>query len=166
VFGALLLLLLLIAIGATRHWEIALPVVGLLRLGEWLLRGVYCSVPVLVVGAAILAGFVRRTRRFPFMLALAACWGAGWTAVILVGIAMLAVGVYSPLVWQVLAPVGWLGLVAWLLGNRESAAMSFGERFRTVHEHRIRETNWAITWRCRSCGASRETGGFPRRTST
>jgi hypothetical protein len=134
VAGALLLLLLLIAIGASRHWEIALPVVGLLRFGEWLLRGTYCSVPVLAAGAAILSGFAGRTRGVPPMLALAACWGAGCTAVILVGIAMLALGVYSPLAWQVLAPFGWVGLAVWLVANRRSAATSLGERLRTTLE--------------------------------
>ncbi len=142
VLAILLLLLLLIAVGATFHWEISLPVVGLLRLGEWLVRGLYCSVPVLVAGTAIMAGLGRRRGSASPILALAAGWGAGWAAVILVGIVMLAAGVYSPLVWQILAPAGWLALVAWLIANRRSVYRFLGDCLRAGDRIDIPLISW------------------------
>lgn len=132
VLGALLLLLLLIAIGAARHWEIALPLAGLLRFGEWLARGTYCSVPVLVAGAVIVTRLWSRTSEPPPVVRLAACWGAGWAAVILVGLITLALGIYSPLLWQVLASAGWLALMGWLAVNRRSWSPTLRERLRTI----------------------------------
>jgi hypothetical protein len=142
VLGALLFLLLLIAIGATRRWEVSLPVVGLVRLGEWLVRGIYCSVPVLAAGAAILAFLSRTTRTVPPMLALAASWGVGWAAVILAGITMLAAGVYTPLVWPIIALAGWLGVSIWLIANRRSATSSFVELWHGVRQTHIPLLSW------------------------
>jgi hypothetical protein len=132
VLGTLLLLVLLVLIGAARHWEIALPMVGLLRFGEWLARGVYCSIPVLVAGAAISALLWRRGNEPPPLVRLAACWGAGWAAVIVIGIAALALGIYSPLLWQVLAPVGWIVLAGWLIVERRSWTTTLRDRLRAV----------------------------------
>jgi len=132
VLGALLLLLLLIAIGASLHWEIALPVAGLLQFAEWLARGVYCSVPVLVAGTAVVTVLWPETSKPPLTLKLAASWGAGWTSVILLGLMTLALGVYSPLLWQILALAGWLGLVVWLFAKRRSWSTALRERLSAI----------------------------------
>ena len=142
VFAALLLLLLLIVVGANLHWEISLPVVGLLRLGEWAVRGLYCSVPVLVLGTGIMAGLTRERGRTPAVMQLAAAWGAGWSAVMLFGIAMLASGTYSPLVWQVLAPLGWVALAVWLVAKRRYTTESLLELLGAVSRVHVPLISW------------------------
>jgi len=105
----------LIALGLFNHWNLTIPVVAVGRFLRWLIGGVICSVPVFAVGALLLGG---RLRDAPPALAAALRWGAGCVVVIVLGIAMLATGFYSPLIWHVLATLGWLGVVLWVAARR------------------------------------------------
>jgi hypothetical protein len=112
---ALLLIGALIAIGLREHWTLALPVTGLLRLLTWLVRGLYCSVPILAFGALLLPTVRRRAAELPAALTISLYWGAGSVLVIVVGLVTLAGGLYTPLLWQALAPIGWAAAGIWMV---------------------------------------------------
>ncbi|PWB70859.1 MAG: hypothetical protein C3F15_13360 [Holophagae bacterium] len=129
-WAALATVVLSIAVGAWRHWTVSLPVVGAVRLVEWLLCGVYASVPLLLIGAVIVRWVDRDVFRLPFVLALATTAAAGSTGVLLVGIGLLAAGVYTPVAWQLTAVVAWLVGLAWLAIARWRPLLDLWTRFR------------------------------------
>lgn len=107
----------LIVIGLNEHWNVALPVAGLLRFALWIVNGLYCSVPVLAIGWLVARLVDRRFLDRGSIETLAVAWAAGWIALIMIGIPLLATGTYQPLVWQILAPTIWLGLVVWAVAS-------------------------------------------------
>ena len=127
---ALATVLLSIAAGASQHWTVSLPVVGALRLLEWLLRGIYLAAPLVAIGALIMMCVDRDALRLPVVLTLATSAAVGSTAVMLVGIVLLALGLYTPVVWQVTALVVWLAGAVWLVMARWRPVLDLWARAR------------------------------------
>ncbi|NOZ95089.1 MAG: hypothetical protein GXP47_10180 [Acidobacteria bacterium] len=114
-WGALLFILASIGWGLHAHWALALPAAGLLRFAAWVLHGIAACAPILALGALIVRLAVPRATELPGVVALSLRWAVGSIAVTAAGIVLLACGIYSPLIWQALALVIWLGILAWLL---------------------------------------------------
>jgi hypothetical protein len=129
--AALLLVGVLIGLGLRYHWTLALPVAASLRVGAWLARGVYCSVPLLVMGGLLLKLLRRPVSGLPGLIALPLCWAGGSLVVIALGLITLATGTYSPMLWQVLAPVGWIAAVVWSAVDRWSALTNVWHKLRS-----------------------------------
>lgn len=117
-WAALATVLVSLAAGAWQHWTLSLPMVGVARLLVWLLLGTYAAVPLLAIGAAIVRLVDRRIFELPGVVVVATAVAAGSTAVVLTGILLLATGLYTPLVWQIVALAAWLVTVAWLVARR------------------------------------------------
>jgi hypothetical protein len=130
--AVLLLIGALVGIGLREHWTLALPVTGLLRLLTWLSRGLYCSVPILALGALLLPGVRRRASELPAALTISLYWGAGSVLVIAVGLVALAGGLYTPLLWQALAPIGWAAAVVWMVLDGWTPVISTWRRIRAA----------------------------------
>jgi hypothetical protein len=141
---ALATVVLSIAVGAWHHWTLSLPVVGALRLLDWLLRGVYASVPLLLIGAVIVGRVDRGALRLPLVLAIATTAAVGATAVILVGIALLSLGLYTPIVWQLSALALWLAGTVWLATARWRPFLDLWARTRDWGRRRPLPGWWAF----------------------
>jgi hypothetical protein len=141
-WAALATVLLSLAVGAWQHWTLSLAMVGAARLLTWLLLGTYATVPLLAIGAAIIRLVDRRIFELPVVVAVATSVAAGATAVVLTGILLLATGLYTPLVWQVVALAAWLVSVAWLVARRWQPLDALWRELRRHGELPLRPLSW------------------------
>lgn len=118
---------LLMGIGLDRHWNVSLPLVGTGRILGWLLLGIYSCVPVYVVGAVTVRLIGGRIVGLDRITATAVRWAVGWICVVAVGVITLAAGGYTPLLWQCMAPLAWLGLLGWLVATRWRALRALAD---------------------------------------
>ncbi len=132
----------LVVLGLIEHWNLALPVSGLLRLALWIMTGVYCSVPILAIGWLVTHWVDRRCIDHGPVQTVAMAWAAGWIVIMMMGLSMLAAGVYTPLVWQILAPTIWIGLLAWSISTRWRALTKLLEGFRNLDRQPARLFSW------------------------
>ena len=110
---------LLLAAGGDRTF---LPVRAAAGLGVTLVSGLYALAPLLGLGLWLAsrfhAGDLAPTER------LVSAWALGWTALVLVGTALLSLGFWHPAVWVVAAMLGNVALVTrHLRGRRELASV-------------------------------------------
>lgn len=131
-----------IAAGIWQHWTVSLPVAGAARFFVWLLRGIYLSAPLVAIGAVIVTRVDRRVLRLPFVLALATAAAVGSTTVVIVGIGLLAAGLYTPVVWQLAALVAWLAGVAWLATARWRPLLDLWAQFRRRQRPTVPLASW------------------------
>jgi hypothetical protein len=128
--------------GLHYRWTLAMPVSGAIGLILWLVKGLYCSVPLLLLG-----GWIRkRVRPEPGaplrVLDAATAWAIGCVVVVLAGIAMLAAGVYSDAVWQGSAGVIWLAAVGWFVMKRWKPLLDSVRPLRSLDLRSIRLVSW------------------------
>ena len=142
-WAALAASLLLIGIGLTRHWNLALPIAGAGRFLLWILAGIYSTVPLLAIGATVVRLAGRRVFDLDRITSTAVCWAAGWIVVVGIGLITLATGCYATLLWQLMAPVVWLCLLGWLVATRWSALRSLAEIGRLALPDPIRLWSWS-----------------------
>src|SRR5262249_7874801 len=100
----------LVAVGVALGWPLAAPGRALVPGLVTLAAGAYAAAPILLVGRALA---VRALGTRSWLVA----WTAGVAALCVLGIALLATGLYSASLWAVLA----------VLGN-VAAVVSFGRR--------------------------------------
>jgi len=120
-------------LAVARQWPVGASVVAAGRALQWLLLGAYACLPVLFLGRLVTRPLQRLGA--PPALSWAAAWVVGWTAVVAVGIGLLASGLYSPVVWQGLAAAGALAAAVWVmrrgLGPLRGSTDSGGARWWT-----------------------------------
>jgi len=132
----------LIVVGLFEHWNVALPVAGLVRLAVWIVDGVYCAGPVFVIGWITARVVDRRFLDRDTVEVVAMSWAAGWIILILVGISLLAVGGYQPLVWQILAPTIWLGVIVWAVASRWRGCANLLQTVRSADRPPVKLLSW------------------------
>ena len=99
-------------------WPLGMAVRATLQMMGWLLAGLGCCIPIVVVGRVLLARLWPEVTRTPPALLIACSWVVGWAVVMVAGIAMLAAGVYSPLAWALASSAGWVSILGWLAWRR------------------------------------------------
>ncbi|MGD1146594.1 MAG: hypothetical protein ABR961_01425 [Thermoanaerobaculaceae bacterium] len=106
------------AAGLILHWPLAAPLIAATRLLRWSMSTVYAVSPVLALGTLLAGRLLRPELDLPPGWRVIVAWALGWIAVMLVGTAMLATGLYREEVWAVAALAGNLALVLVLVARR------------------------------------------------
>ncbi len=117
--------------------------VGAGRFLLWILTGLYSAVPIVAIGAVSFRLTGRRTSDLDWLTATAIYWAAGWITVVAIGLATLATGCYTPVLWQVTALIVWLCLLGWQIATRWSALQTFTQIGRRALGEPVRLVSWA-----------------------
>lgn len=93
----------LTTLGYFQNWAFVVQFAAFFRFGSYLVTAVYACLPILILGHFI----VRKVLRCHFDESPAGsiliAWAMGWAVIILIGLLLLGIGLYSPLVWIVIA---------------------------------------------------------------
>lgn len=100
------------------HWPLRFPAIGLFRAAAWAAAGALCVPPVLLAGYLIVRRVAPADGAWDARTLGIASWGVGGAVCMLLGVAALALGVYSEWLWRAGAAAAYLWLLAWAFRTR------------------------------------------------
>lgn len=116
------------------HWPLVIPAIGLMRAIFWLAKGIFCILPILMLGYLLCRRFVPTGPGWDAWTVGTVSWGLGCASVMLLGLAALSMGLYSAWLWRGMVFGAYLGMLIWMIRQR-------GRPLRTVWQTLAGGTN-------------------------
>jgi len=97
------------------HWPYGPQALALLSFIKRVILAIYSSIPVLILGYGLMRYWIRWDFSANVTWSLLVAWALGWAVIILAGMLLLSLGMYSGTVWTVIAFVFNVGFFIWLV---------------------------------------------------
>jgi hypothetical protein len=112
-------------VGFLWKWPLVIPFLAIFRFLRWSLTTIYASIPVFVLGHWVARRILAYQAHDSLTWSILIDWVTGWAMMILLGIILLGLGLYSVWVWILLALGLNLAILVWLIRRRWQPIVTF-----------------------------------------